>query len=163
MILRASTMRELDFSKLTILYREDIEKNRFERYPYMELYEGRNRAENDLYFYLNDIFFGESHGLFFVCVDHGMYVSALRLEGYNDGLLLNAIMTDSAFRRKGYASRVMEEALRNTKGPVYSHIHRKNKASIELHKKFGFVRLYDFSVLLDGTVSSDHITYIRKA
>ena len=160
MLLIAKSIKELNFSKLVYLYRVDVEKNRKMYYSHLEPNEGRLCAENDLYHYLRDVFFGQSKGVYYICEEQGVYLSALRLEGYEDGLLLNALVTDEDHRNKGYASVIFEEIRHSVSASVYSHIHRKNAASIGLHCKFGFEKHKDYAVLLDGTVSTDHITYI---
>lgn len=161
MIRVAESLRDIDFSKLTELYEQDIEDERRRSYPYLDICEGRIQTENDLYGYLKDCFFKESEGRYFVNIAQGRYASAVRLEAYKDGFLLNALMTQERYRRKGYASVLLAYVLSSSNRPIYSHIHRKNRASIKIHEKFGFIKLLDHAVLLDGSVRTDHITYIK--
>lgn len=161
MIIVANSMRDIDFSKLTELYKDVLDHDCRNTYQHLDRYEGRICAENDLRAYLKEVFFGYSKGRYYINIEHGQYVSALRIEPYKDGLLLNALMTAEDYRRKGFASCLLKYALSVEDRPIYSHIHRNNRPSVALHEKFGFIKLLDHSVFLDGSVHTDHITYIK--
>jgi L-amino acid N-acyltransferase YncA len=56
----------------------------------------------------------------------------------------------------------MAAALASIDKPVYSHIERNNLASVRAHEKCGFKKITNFAVLLDGSVSQNADTYLRK-
>lgn len=161
MILVVNSLRVLDFSQLTRLYEDDIEQDRRRHYAHMDAAEGRFCAENDLYHYLRDCFFGQNNGAYYIYEENGKYLSAFRIEQYLDGLLINALITDEGHRNKGLASDLLNKLFESVTVPVYAHIYRKNMASLAIHRKFGFKKHADHAVMLDGSVCNDHITYIR--
>ena len=162
MILTIRSVEDLSFMKLTELYKDNIESNRIKHYSKMGEIGGRFQAENDLYYYIKDVFFKQSNGTYLIYQCEDKYVSGLRFERYEDGVLLNALMTSKEYRRKGFASLLLHHLIQNVQDPIYSHIHCDNTASILLHKRFGFELLCDHSFLLDGSFSDEHFTYIRR-
>ena len=155
-----TSLEQLDFFELTRLYKSDIEEAGLLDYPELDQDERRFCAENDFYLYLQDYFF-QNGGRYCIVIEQGHYISAVRFEQYQDGELLNALITDEAYRRRGYASMLLEAVLFQFATPIYSHIYINNTASILLHQKMGFRKLYDYSFMLDGTVRTDHITYVK--
>lgn len=147
------TMGELNTEQLIGVYAESIRENA-ERFS-MDQYQG----ENAFLDYLSEDFFRQQGAFYALWTEDGVYRSALRLEPYRDGLLLQALETAPNARRCGYAAKLMIAVLENTNGKaVYSHISKRNKASMDLHKKCGFVVIADFADLLDGTVSQSYYT-----
>ena len=162
MIIVADRISKLDVEQLMLLYKDDIETARRERYKSLPEAEGRLRAERDYERYLRDVFFSQMSARMFVLEEKGVYASAVCLESFSDGLLLNSLITTSCMRRKGYGEQLVRYALQFLSGKcVYAHIHYKNKASVALHEKLGFVRLHEYAHMLDGSVRSDHYTYKR--
>ena len=85
----------------------------------------------------------------------GRYVSALRLEPYRDGLLLEALETAPDQRRKGYGRRLILSVLEQFPGvKIYSHVHKRNLPSLAIHEKCGFRRISEQAVYIDGSVNS---------
>lgn len=166
MIRIIDSLQQLDFFKLTELYSEDIEHDRWIYYPHLEYFEGIRQTEMGLYAYLRDCFFTENKGYFILNEEQRDYVSGVRFEPYRDGLLLNALMTAPSYRGMGYASMLLTYAFSHIdvacNGPVYSHVYMKNLPSVYLHEKFGFRKMLDYAILLDGSVRTDHITYIKE-
>lgn len=123
---------------------------------------GDSRKENDLLIYLEEDFFRQKDAIYALWVVDDVYCSALRLEPYRNGLLLQALETAPADRRKGFANLLLTEVLEylRTRGytGVYSHIAKNNRASIGLHQKCGFSQVSDSARLLDGTVSQKFCT-----
>lgn len=152
--------KELDIGKLLLVYEEafrlSMQKDDIDRYF----------AEEKFLFYLREDFFCREHTLMAVWIVADRYVSALRLEPYEDGFLLSGLETEPASRRNGYATCLLQSmiayAVAESILPIYVHIHRKNAVSRDLHKKYGFFPLYDFGRLIDGTVSSVYDTFIFK-
>lgn len=163
MIIWADHIRLIDFSKLTDIYADDVESSRKRYYSEVYEFEGRRLAEQDYYQYLREQFFGYYGGKMCILEEGGRYLSVVCFEPYNDGFLLHSLITAPDMRRKGLARKLIFYGLeRLGEASVYAHIYRKNVASQKLHDQLGFVHLYDYAHMLDDSVRSDHITYIRK-
>jgi RimJ/RimL family protein N-acetyltransferase len=158
------SMSELRFGELMRVY----EQSNLEKGRQNWLYETKARqvalAEQDFYDYLRQCFFAISGAVYFVWQVTGHYVSALRLEPWKDGLLLTGLETSPGQRGKGYASELLQsvQAYLEQQGAfmLYSHINKRNAASIAVHEKCGFRKLYDHAVYVDGSVDSISATYI---
>ena len=151
----AKSLRELDFSRLMEIY---IEGNREKADEGLTLLQ----AEQDFYQYLREVFFRVPGACYFVWVEGGAYVSALRLEPYRDGWLLEALETAPDRRRMGYGRRLVESVLVLPEYErIYSHIHRENAPSLRLHEACGFRRILDYGVYIDGSVNRYTATYCR--
>ena len=111
-------------------------------------------------------FLEDPNSLYAVWTEKGQYVSALRLEPFEDGLLLNGLETRPEHRCKGYATMLVKAVqgylsdLGSCK--LYSHVDRMNEASFALHKSCGFSLLLDYAVFLDGSKHTDAVTLIFK-
>ena len=78
----------------------------------------------------------------------------------NDGLLLEALETAPAERRKGYAKALIQAVLPQLGDvKVYSHVNKRNTASRKTHEACGFVKCLDHAVYADGSVLHDSDTY----
>ena len=84
--------------------------------------------------------------------------SVLRIQSYEDGVLLTGVETRPEYRGKGFAAALVAETLAVLRQQgvhkVYSHVAQRNVPSQKLHKKCGFYKLQDTARLLDGTVTS---------
>ena len=161
MIIVADSIRKLDFSKLTALCGEEIQQIRKAYFNQFDLSEGLIKAENDFYHYLKASFFAVG-GLYFIQTEGERYVCAVRFDPYEEGLLLNALVTAPEFRRRGYAYGLLRYAFEYiTDKNIYSHVSVRNIASLNLHEKLGFSLIYDYARMLNGSVRNDHVTYIR--
>ena len=163
MLTVATNLRELSFGKLMEVYAEGNLENGLDLWP--DEPEGRRiaLAEQEFYSYLREIFFKTSHARYFIWEESGSYLSALRLEPYQDGLLLEALETHPQHRRKGYAAKLMEAALQyagNVK--IYSHVGKKNTASLRTHKKCGFRPILEYAVYADGSVNDRCRTLLHE-
>jgi len=118
--------------------------------------------EEDLLTYLREDFFCQKDAFYALWVVDDDYRSALRIEPYREGLLLQALETKPDDRRKGYGYALMMQVLEylRVRGytSVYSHIAKKNKASLALHSKCGFQLISDSARLIDGTVTQNSCT-----
>ena len=74
-------------------------------------------------------------------------------------MLLEALETHPQHRRKGYALRLMAAVLAG-QSRVYSHVGKKNKASLGVHEKCGFRRISEQATYIDGSVNSHCCTLI---
>ena len=156
-------MGELDFAALMEVYEEGNLENGEELWP--ELPEGLRQlnAEQAFHQYLRECFFVTPEAVYCIWQEEGKYVSALRLEPYQDGLLLEALETRPDQRRKGYAVELVKAVLSevgDTK--IYSHVGKRNSASLKTHEKCGFRRIVEHAVYADGSVMTNHCTFCSK-
>lgn len=158
MLYTARHLRELSFEQLMAVYREGNEENGRILAPFDTQARQLQLAEEDFYSYLRDVFFPTPGALYAVWTVQGRYVSALRLEPYKDGLLLEALETAPQERGKGYAAALIRavQALLRDRGVsyLYSHVGKQNAASLKTHQRCGFQIVTDSAAYLDGTVSS---------
>ena len=144
----ASSLLELDFDKLVGVY----------GYNYRQTEEFED--------YLRQVFFRTEGARYCIWVQEGDYVSALRLEPYQDGLVLAGLETHLDCRGKGFATALVQAALEWLGGmggvKVYSHIRRRNRASIAVHQRCGFQKIAEHARFLDGSVSSGACTYVLE-
>ena len=159
MLLIMKRLEELDFSALMDVY---IEGNREKAEEYGD--GGLLPAEREFFDYLREDFFRQKDAFNAVWQVGAQYVSALRLEPYGDGWLLEALETAPNHRKQGYAKALMAEVLDMMgESAVYSHVSRRNEASLRTHYACGFQKHLDHVVYLDGSVSNRAVTlrYVR--
>ena len=159
MLILIRTMKELNFGQLMAVYEQSNRENGREFWP--ELPEGQQMlgAEQDFYQYLRESFFATEGAFYAIWAEKGNYVSALRLEPYQDGLLLEALETAPNHRRKGYAAALIRAVLELPEiSKVYAHVHKKNTASLCTHESCGFRRMLDHAVYIDGSVRTNSCT-----
>lgn len=149
------TMKQLPFSQMMAVYVEGNLKNGQENYPDEPEYRQVFLAEQDFYTYLQEMFFSVEGAIYALWEENGRYVSALRLEPYKDGLLLEALETAPDCRGKGYAKaliRSVQEKFAGTK--IFSHVSKGNLPSLAVHETCGFCRISEQAVYIDGSVNS---------
>ena len=155
MLILARSLRELWFSELMEVYAGSNEEKASD-WPDLPLGFALQLAEQDFRQYLQEVFFPTPGALCALWEEQGRYVSALRLEPYRDGLLLEALETAPAQRGKGYALTLIRAVQRYLagQGPVklYSHVHRRNTASRRTHERCGFRIISDCAVYINGSV-----------
>ena len=158
MLYLATKLRELNFAQLMAVYKEGNQENGEVFFP--ELSEGQRmlRAEESFYQYLREGFFPTEGAVYAIWTENGKYVSALRLEPYEDGLLLEALETAPVCRRKGYASQLVRAVQEAFPKKIYSHVNRKNTPSLAVHKKCGFRQVLDYAKYVDGSVERTAVT-----
>lgn len=156
-----NNLHDIDFRQLMDVYAETNIMNGTERYGrYSEnlriLY-----AEQDFYNYLC-LFFKENSARYAVWERDGVYMAALRIEHYADGLIMSALETAPEHRCKGCASLLIKSTIRYLKtlgkGMLYSHINKSNYASLLVHKRCGFRVISEEAEYLDGTIVRDAYT-----
>lgn len=157
-----SSMAELNTEQLMAVYREGNIENGSEFFPDLDKDEQLNKAEFSFIDYLRQDFFRQKGAAYYVWASDGAYRSALRLEPYQDGLLLEALETAPGSRRKGYAYSLMCAVLAYLKNEraavVYSHVNKRNIASLKIHEKCGFRRIKESATYIDGTVTQNSCT-----
>lgn len=152
MLILAHSLRQLRFGELMGVYLQGNQEKAEWDYPEEPAGAGLRLAEEDFYRYLRECFFYTPAAVYAVWEEGGSYVSALRVEPYRDGVLVNALETAPGQRRKGYASRLLGAVLETLDGPVYSHVAKSNIPSLALHQKLGFWRIQEAALYLDGSV-----------
>jgi len=156
------SMKGLKFSALMDVYIEGNRENGEENYPELPANLQLLRAEEEFYQYLQQVFFATPGALYAVWEEAGHYCAALRLEPYMDGVLLTALETLPTLRRKGYASMLMNQTVQYLccEGPVklYSHVSKRNTASLHTHFSCGFEIIKEHAVYLDGAVNRNAYT-----
>lgn len=161
----ASDIRDVNLIKLADVYQESNLMTGKLTCPIDDLNAQILYGEEQFYDYT--MFFLESPESYYcIWMENEQYVSALRLEAYADGYLLNGLETAPEHRRKGYAERlitcVLEHFLAAKSSKIYSHIDKKNAASLQLHLKCGFLIIADSARFLDGSVRGDSYTLLYQ-
>lgn len=158
------SLKDLDFRLLKAVYLQSCQERGLQKYSDCPPAQQLLLAEQELY---GDVkcFFEDKKAFYAVWYADEHYVSALRMEPYRDGLLLEGLETMPEERGKGYAKMLVSSVLAKLKeqeSPViYSHIDKKNTASIAVHLACGFEIIRDFAVYVDGSVSHNAYT-MRK-
>ena len=160
MLICAKTFQELDFDALMDVYLEGNRENGEDLYPEKSPERQLELALRDCEVYLRNEFFAISDACYWIWSEDGAYRSSLRLEPYQDGLLLEALETHPEHRRKGYAKKLIFADLeRLPKGTrVYSHISKRIRPSLASHLACGFSKLLDYSVDADGEIYDNQVT-----
>ena len=166
MLLWFNNLAALDFEALMAVYKEGNALNGSLQYPNDSPMRQKCFAERDFEDYLRQIFFCQEDAAYCVFSENGTYISAVRIEPFEDGYLLSALETKPDCRRRGYGKRLIEslilECTEKRKLPIYSHVMNKNIASINLHLQCGFRVYKDSARYLDGSVRTDSNTLIYE-
>ena len=162
MLILATSLRQLRFGELMEVYADSNEEKASD-WPNLPHGYALTLAEQDFRQYLQEVFFPTTGAVCAVWEENGTYISALRLESYKDGLLLEGLETHPDHRRKGYAA-ILINAVRQHLGSVkvYSHVNKGNTASLKTHEKCGFVKIFDHAVYINGSVDHRCCTLIYE-
>lgn len=163
MLKLARNMREFSFGDLMEVYLEGNREKATEEWS--DLPEGfaLEMAEQDFHQFLRESFFAVPGAVYAIWEMDGKYVSALRLEPYRDGLLMEALETMPGQRRKGYGTALIHAVLDRIGGTkLYSHVHKSNEPSLNIHKKCGFKRIKEYAVYIDGSVNHRCCTFCHE-
>lgn len=159
----ADKLGELNFRQLMDVYEEGNLENAAEFYSREPQNQWLLLAEQAFHQYLRECFFLTEGARCCMWIVNGRYVSALRLEPYRDGLLLEALETLPTERRKGYAAALIKAVLAQHPGEtIYSHVGKKNIASIKTHESCGFHRILEHAVYADGSVLQNCCTFCSR-
>ena len=160
MLICVRTFQELDFDALMQVYLEGNRENGEDLYPEETPERQLELALRDFENYLRHDFFSNKDARYWIWSEDGVYLSALRLEPYEDGLLLEALETHPEYRCRGYAKKlicaVMKQLPAGTR--VYSNISKRNTLSLVTHRACGFYKLLDYSVDTDGEQYDHQVT-----
>ena len=163
MLLIAHRLNALSFGKLMDVYREGNSENGRELWPRERPERQLALAEQDFYDYLSQTFFRVPGAFYALWQVNGRYVSALRMEPYQDGWLLCALETMPEHRGKGYAKALIMEVLSQMKlQKIYSHVSKRNLASLRTHESCGFRKVLDHAVYADGSVLPTSLTLMTE-
>lgn len=155
MLIIARTLSELDFDRLMEIYVEGCLERGQELYPDAQQPHQIRLGQREFHRYLKEQFFTKPGAEYAVWEAEGAYVSALRLEPYLDGLLMEALETAPEHRRKGYAEALIRTVLaRRGRTKLYSHVGKWNAPSLAIHEKCGFRRIREYTVYADGSVNN---------
>ena len=167
MLITAQKLKDLRFRELMEVYAESNQKTGREEWPDLPAYFSQEMAEQSFYQYLKEVFFLTPGAYYLIWEAEGKYVSALRLEPYRDGLLLAGLETAPDARGKGYASLLIRQTqqMLAEKGTfkLYSHVDKKNTASLLTHQKCGFHQIADHAVYIDRSVNYRACTLLYEA
>lgn len=157
MLICADCLQQLDYPLLMALYREGNAENGEYFYPDEPPRRQLALVEEDFRQYLSEDFFSIPGVCYWIWQEENVYLSALRLEPFRDGLLLEALETHPDHRRMGHAKALLTAVLQALpKGTrIYSEISKKNLASQATHRACGFALLQDDSDL-DGQRCDSH-------
>ena len=104
----ARNLTQLRFGSLMEIYEEANREHGQMLWPDEPEMRQIQLSEQDFYRYLNEGFFRTPGAVYAVWEAGGQYVSALRLEPYRDGLLMEALETTPEQRRRGYAAALIQ-------------------------------------------------------
>ena len=155
----------LSYSKLMALYTESNLKQGKALLPCGSAPEQRLAGEQDYYAYLRDIFFPTPGAVLCLWEQDGQYISGLRLEPYQDGLLITGLETLPEMRGQGYAHRLLDAVCAEFSGQhviLYAHVKKGNTISLRAHADSGFRRSAEYGVLLNGSVSREYCTLKKE-
>ena len=128
---------------------------------YSQTVDKKNWAEVNAFLEDLQLFYENKDTCVMQWIEDGKAVAAMRLEPYQDGFLITCLETHPDHRRKGYAYMLLETVLSKYPGIYYSHVDKRNKPSLQLHRKLGFEIILDYAVHVDGSVYSGSVT-LRK-
>ena len=163
MLLIAKRLKDLSFGKLMKVYEEGNRENGQDFWPDESPDRQIALAEQDFYDYLDQTFFKISGAFYAIWENEGQNASALRIEPYQDGFLLEALETAPKQRRRDCAKNLIRAVLAYMKkGKIYSHVSKRNLPSLRTHEVCGFRKILDHAVYADGSVLSTSVTLIRE-
>lgn len=163
MLIIVDRLHQLNFRQLMDVYEESNMQQARILFPYESAGRGVILAEQDFYQYLCECFFGTPGAVYALWQESGRYVSALRLEPYLDGLLMEGLETLPEARGKGYAGKLLTAVCSHVgETKLYSHVDKKNVPSIHVHERCGFHRILEHAVYADGSVLSGSCTYCSR-
>ena len=163
MLILATSLRQLRFGDLMEVYADSNEEKASD-WPNLPHGYALTLAEQDFRQYLVEVFFPTPGAVCAVWEENGKYVSALRLEPYRDGLLLEGLETHPIHRRKGYAALLISTVQQHLGAvKIYSHVEKRNAASLKTHEKCGFSIISDHAVYINGNVDHRCCTLLYEA
>ena len=162
MLLICSALSQFTFQKLMDVYRESNRLSGKENYPDLSGDRQLLESEQDFYMFLRE-FFSVKGSKYYILAASDCYRSALRVEPFRDGLLIEGFETSPDSRHKGYGTELLQETLKTLQSvTVYSHIKKDNLYSLNTHLNCGFSVISDTASYIDGSVDSKSYTLMKK-
>lgn len=155
------SMGKLPFSAVMEIYSGSNGEQARCQWPDLPREQGLYRAEQEMYDFLRYDFFTRQDAFCALWREGTVPVSAVRLERWRDGWLLEGLETRPDCRGKGYAEQLLETVLPLVSGTIYSHVHGGNQASLKLHEKMGF-RISAATAMLDGSYLPGYMTLVKE-
>ena len=155
------SMGKFPFAAVMQIYSGSNGELAHRQWPDLPPEQGLYRAEQEMYDFLRYDFFTRQDAFCALWRDGSAPVSAVRLERWRDGWLLEGLETRPDCRGKGYAEQLLETVLQLVSGTIYSHVHRGNQASLKLHEKMGF-RISAPTAMLDGSYLPGYLTLVKE-
>ena len=163
MLILATSLRQLRFGELMEVY-ADSNAEKATDWPNLPSGYALTLAEQDFRQYLQEVFFPTPDAICAIWEENGKYISALRLEPYKDGLLLEGLETHPAHRKKGHAAALIAAVQQHFgTAKIYSHVNKRNIASLKTHEKCGFKQISDHAVYINGNVDYRCCTLLYDA
>ncbi|MBE7003808.1 MAG: GNAT family N-acetyltransferase [Ruminococcaceae bacterium] len=144
MLLQFTALKQIDFRRLMDLYAEGNAVNADCFYPNVEdRAQAIAMAEHDFLDFLETSFFTGPGHIYWVLEEGGVWVSAARLTLVREGLYyLEALETHPAYRRRGYAAKLLRGIIEELKPlgalRICDCVDKENTASIKTHEACGF-------------------------
>ena len=152
MLVLVRKRKDLNFSMLMDVYEESNRENARDFWPDLPEGPGMLRAEQEFYAYLKDVFFQTPQAVYAIWQEGQVYISALRLEPYKDGWLLEALETKPDCRRQGGAEKLIRAVQETGEFQrIYSHVGKRNIPSLAVHEKLEFRRISEMAAYIDGS------------
>lgn len=140
MLLKITSMDDLDIPALMAVYAEGNEENAAYFYPDLSEPERIRKAETEFARFLREEFFPKPENVQFVLEKNGVWAAALRLTKLADCWWLEALETKPGERRKGYALELLR-AVQSELGPgavIRDCVSKRNEPSLRTHFAAGF-------------------------
>ena len=162
MIKKFDNISQICFSELMRVYEEGNVDNAKIRYSNMDANAAVLQVEQDFYAYLEEVFFAAKDAKYYVLSENEKYLAALRIEPFENGVLLEGLETRPGFRCCGFAKQLVGRMLSEVDCPVYSHVMKDNFPSLRTHYSCGFEKYSDTANMINGSINRDCFTLIRK-
>lgn len=124
------------------IYAEASLENAQWRHPELVDYEEAVKEEEMLAMDFIRTFMQKEENKYYVLESDGQWVSALRLTKINDFYYLEALETSAEHRKKGFATKIINEVILRLKERgrviIRSNVDKENLASLATHRKCGF-------------------------
>ncbi|MBR3298874.1 MAG: GNAT family N-acetyltransferase [Clostridia bacterium] len=143
MFLIIKSFEELDGRRLMDLYSEGNIENAEELYPDEDRAQAVRKVEESFLDFLKNKFFAAEGSEYFILVENGEWVSALRTSRIRDELYyMEALETRPDMRQRSFAKKLLLEVLGELKKrgrfELYCCVSKKNEPSIRTHLAAGF-------------------------
>lgn len=165
MLVMIKHMDELNISQLYRVYEESLIRSGRSEYSNQPENLQLILAEQDFHSY-SRFFLKDDNSYYAIWTHEGVYKAALRLESYEDGVIITGLETAPGARREGHGANLVNAVLQFLSEKmiqkVYAHVSKDNIPSLQLHRNQGFLPVLDYAVYLDGSVSTNAYTLCRK-